>query len=153
MRIAVITVFAIACVAYSSEALFQSRTVSSAGLKQTESQRYQRMQELPGVVRVKLVEVNEAAFSQKNVRLTFFGSEADYSVSKRPRESVWSGRSGVNFDRYVIRKVGSGYSGQLLRGGKQYVLVPVKENVSALYEVRGSHECGMSKIEGALHGH
>jgi hypothetical protein len=124
---------------------FETRSVSSAGLKEHELQRYERLKKAPGVLRIKLVSLNEEALSHGAwVELPLFGNVREgFRVSKDERDPVWKGRSGKNFDRFVIRKIGGRYSGHVLYKGRQYVLTPVKSGVSALYELDGQFECGM----------
>jgi hypothetical protein len=124
---------------------FEERTVSSAQLSQKETQRYERLKKASNVLRAKLVAINDEMLTRGgSVEMPLFENlRADYQVSKEEREEVWKGRSGKNFDRFVIRKIGGMYSGHILHKGRQYVLTPLKSGVSMLYEMSLEFECGV----------
>jgi hypothetical protein len=124
---------------------FEARTVSGARLSEAESKRFERLKKAPGVVRARLIAINEESLLDGALaELSLFDNvRVGFRVSKSEREQVWKGRAGRNFDRFVIRKVGGRYSGHILRDGKQYVLTPITKGVSALYEVDGQFECGL----------
>lgn len=135
MRLPIGMIAFLAAASFSAEALFQTRSVAGARLSAEEAERYDRIKKAPGVVRAKLVEVNAVALSRSMIQLEFFdGVRSEFSVENRKGEALWKGKSGRNFDRFVIRKIGNRYSGQVLHDGRRYVLMPLQPGVSVLYQ-------------------
>lgn len=124
---------------------FETKTTSIAELSNLEVQRYERLKKAPGVVRTKLITVNENAFSQGAwVYVPLFdGLLEGFRISKNKQESVWKGKGKQNSDRFVIRRVGELYSGHILLNGRRYVLIPAKKRVSLLQELSGGIDCGL----------
>lgn len=130
-------------VAFGKDPVFQERADLSARLNTKEAARYDRIKKSSGVLRAKLIAVNDTSFSQGTVQLEMFaGARGDFRVAKDKREDVWKGK-GKNLDRFVIRKIGGKFTGHILHRGTQYVLVPIKGGVSVLIEQSNAGlQCG-----------
>ena len=132
--------------AFCAEAAFHSRTLT--GLNVEEGERYERIKRAPGVTQVRLIALDEVRLTKSKVQLEFFnGLREDFGLEGGRDRDIWVGRSGNNFDRFIIRKIGGRYSGHILHRGKRYVLIPIVPGVSALSEMHGRYECGIGALE------
>lgn len=138
------------CAAVSSvfaESVFEERSVESARLTAAESERYEMMKRMPGVVRAKLIAIDEKALSRAtSSEMSFFdGAKQQFQVTSTA-SGAWKGRV-EGSDRFVLRSFDGNYSGHLLINGRSLVLTPVKPGLSVLYELGGAFECGMDALE------
>jgi len=132
---------------FGNSSVFQSTMDSSVQLNAAETAKYQHIKHFSGALQTKLISINENSFSQGSVQLELFdGVQNNFEVQKDEHGTVWKGK-GTNLDRFVIQKINGKYSGQILYKGRQYVLTPVKEGVSALYEMTLDIKCGMDALK------
>jgi hypothetical protein len=144
MQRLICSLFCLAGAAWAAAPAFESRENLAAELKENEAVRYDRLKKIPGIKRIKLVSVDEAAFSQNDVRLDLFdGKRGEFKMFHEEGNDALQGK-GTNLNRIAIREIDGRYSGQILYNGKQFVLTPVAKGVSALYEVDANVRCGVS---------
>jgi len=139
--------------AFCATSAFEARTASSASLSDVEAKRYERHKKMPGVKKVMLIAINAEAFSNGAwTDIPMFDNATErFQVSKDESGAVWKGKSGNNFDRFVLRNINGRYSGHVLVKGRQYVITPIKRGVSAMHEVSGNVECGMDAVKDESH--
>jgi hypothetical protein len=126
---------------------FEARTVVSAQLTERETQRYERFRKMPGVRDVKMVAVDEQVLSRSTLPVDLAGARVEFKVTRSKSDALWKGRSGKNFDRFVVRNINGLYSGHLLVDGRLYVMTPIKKGVSVLYEMKANLECGVGALK------
>jgi hypothetical protein len=132
-------------VAWGGESALQDRTIQSVGLNAKEMALYKRMQKIPGLRAIKIVEVDERAFSHGKSEMAFFnGAKADFSVEKTKESDYWTGQGKWHLDRFSMRKSSDGYSGHILSNGIEYVIVPINKKMSVMYALGGGIQCGIS---------
>jgi hypothetical protein len=132
----------------ASDRQIREATTTSERFSAREISAYNKIQRQPGVSRAKMIRLGDGSLSNSQVEIPLFlGAKAAFKVNRDLKEPIWEGK-GKNSDRFVIRESDGRFSGQILFGGRQYVLSPIKENVSTLVEVgQNGFACG-SELRG-----
>jgi hypothetical protein len=135
---------------YGSPSLFSGYSANASLSKGSENPEILRLRQSSRVLKVQLVSVNDSALSKtEKIQVGIFGdAPLDFVVRKSSlQKNLWEGATD-KLDRFTVRKTGGLYSGQFLIRGRQYVLIPLQNKSSALYEVQGNFECGQKDIDG-----
>jgi hypothetical protein len=136
--------------AISAAHAFAERGIQSTAVLQMsaiENQRFDRIQRVSVGGQVKLIVMDDSLLSGNMRQIELFdGSAVKFKITKNQSDPIWKGKE-KNFNRFVIRRVGKRYSGHFLYKGRQYVLAPIKDGASLLYETETNHGCGMGMKE------
>jgi hypothetical protein len=141
MRVALFIVAVGSFLGVGHAQVFRTESISPSRLSQSETRAYESIRANKGTLRVKLVSIQSGALSGGNVELELFdGMRGHYAGTWDSRESRWKGGDG-NGGRFSIRMVNGRYVGYAIHKGKRYVLSPLGNGASALYEQEPNLQC------------
>lgn len=127
--------------------IFQTKSISISRISLDEAKAYEKIRTNVGTLQSKLVMVQVASFTPGDVELDLFdGVRKLFPASWDSRESRWKG-SDSNGNRFSIRHVNGRYVGYVYHQGRRYILSPLSNGVSALYEQDPHFECGVQDME------
>lgn len=134
-----------------AEAGFLSYPAEGLRLDKDGLSRYDQVKKWPDVAQVRLIEINESSFSHGVVQLDLFDNQTDrFDAESGEQEGVWKGKREGSLNRFVIRRVRTGYSGHIFSNGHYYGIVPINSKASALYEMKESSRCGLGIQKGGV---